>query len=169
LAGLVAIVASVCALANAMWAPVLFHSMLTGMPQGDRGIGYTYVAFFGGGLLGVLAVALAEQRTRAARIVLAVAGLLLVSAPFAYKRLHRLPVATTIVLGLAMLAAAPFIGPMPAPRRLACLRADRAHRILEAERKATLSRIAGGLVRNALERPRRLEQRRDVEWNALYS
>jgi hypothetical protein len=117
LAGLVAIVASVCALANAMWAPVLFHAMLTGMPQGDRGIGYSYVTFFVSGLLGVLAVALADRRTRAARIVLVVAGLLLLSAPLAYERLHPLPVATTIVLGLAMLAAAPFIGPMPAPRR----------------------------------------------------
>jgi hypothetical protein len=113
----VAIVASVCSLANALWAPVLFHTMLNGMPLGDRGVGYNYMVFGISGLLGVLAVALAERRTRAARISLALGGLLLLSVPFAYTQLQPLPIATSVVLGLAMLVAAPFVGPMPAPRR----------------------------------------------------
>ena len=115
-ADVVAIVASVCALANAMWAPVLFHTMLNSMPQGDRGIGYSYVMFGVSGLLGLIAIALAERWTRLARITLAVGGLLLLSVPFAYTRLPLLPIATTVVLGVAMLAAAPFLGPMPVPR-----------------------------------------------------
>jgi hypothetical protein len=117
-ADVMAIVASVCSLANAMWAPVLFHAMLTSMPQGDRGVGYSYMTFGVSGLLGLIAVALAERRTGAARITLAVAGLLLLSAPFTYTRPHPLPIAATVILGLAMLLAAPFLGPMPAPRRV---------------------------------------------------
>jgi hypothetical protein len=101
-ADLVAVVASVCAMANALWAPVLFHAMLNGMPQGDRGFGYNYVAFGVSGLLGLIAIALAERRTRAARVALAVAGLLLLGAPLTYEHIHPLPVATTIILGLAM-------------------------------------------------------------------
>jgi hypothetical protein len=45
--------------------------------------------------------------------MLGVAGIILVGAPFAYRTAVWLPILTSIAAGLAMLAAAPFIGRMP--------------------------------------------------------
>jgi peptidoglycan/LPS O-acetylase OafA/YrhL len=116
-ADLVAIIASVVALGNAMWGPVIFSTMQRDLPQGDPGIGYNWLAFGLGGLLGVLGLLMAQKWPRWAKIPLAVGGLLLIAVPFTYERHHLAPIAVSVVVGLAMLLVAPFVGPMPAPRR----------------------------------------------------
>jgi peptidoglycan/LPS O-acetylase OafA/YrhL len=116
-ADLVAIIASVVALGNAMWGPVIFSTMQRDLPQGDPGIGYNWLAFGLGGLLGVLGLIMAQKWPRWAKIPLALGGLLLIAVPFAYQRHHPAPIAVSVVVGLAMLLVAPFVGPMPAPRQ----------------------------------------------------
>jgi peptidoglycan/LPS O-acetylase OafA/YrhL len=116
-ADLVAIVASVVALGNALWGPVIFSTMQRDLPQGDPGVGYNWLAFGLGGILGVLGLLLAQKWPRFAKIPLALGGLLLIAVPFAYQRQHPAPIAVSVVVGLALLLAAPFVGPMPAPRR----------------------------------------------------
>jgi hypothetical protein len=116
-ADLVAIIASVVALGNAMWGPVIFSTMQRDLPQGDPGIGYNWLAFGLGGLLGVLGLIMAQKWPRWAKIPLALGGLLLIAVPFTYERHHPAPIAVSVIVGLAMLLAAPFVGPMPAPRR----------------------------------------------------
>ncbi len=107
-ADVVAIVAGVWSFGEAMWGPALFSRNTV-----DRGAGATWLAFGIGGLLAIGAVLLAQRYTRAARITLAVAGVILVVSPFAYRNPVWLPIVTSVVAGLAMLAAAPFIGRLP--------------------------------------------------------
>jgi hypothetical protein len=118
-ADLVAIVAGVCALGNAMWGPLIFTAMERSTPRGDPGIGYTWEAFGIGGLLALTAVVLAQKWPRPARVLLAIAGLMLLAVPFTYVKKEALPIAASVILGLAMLVATPFLGTMPAPRRTA--------------------------------------------------
>jgi hypothetical protein len=117
LADIVVIAASVISLGNAMWGPTIFTAMMHDMPAGDRGIGYNWAVFGLSGMLGVLSIFMTMRWPRFARIPLLIAGLMLVAVPFTYIRPHPLPVATSVVLGLAMLLALPFFGPMPAPRK----------------------------------------------------
>jgi peptidoglycan/LPS O-acetylase OafA/YrhL len=107
-ADLVAIIAGVWSFGEALWGPVLFSSETI-----DRGAGATWLAFGIGGLLAVGAVILAQRNTRLARIILAVAGLILVLSPLAYRHPSWPPIVSSVIAGLAMLVAAPFIGRMP--------------------------------------------------------
>jgi peptidoglycan/LPS O-acetylase OafA/YrhL len=116
-ADIIAIVAGLCALANALWGPIIFATMYRQLSQGDRGVSYNWAAFGLGGLLALCAVALAQSRPRAGRRLIIIAGLLLLVVPFFYDSKPALPIATSVVLGLAMLVSAPFLGPMPAPAR----------------------------------------------------
>ena len=116
-AEIVAIVASVVALANALWGAAIFPTMQRDLPQGDPGIGYNWLAFGLGGSLGVLGAILAQSWGRWAKLALVLGGLLLITVPLAYRRHPPVPIAVSMIVGLAMLLAAPFVGPMPAPRR----------------------------------------------------
>ena len=107
-ADLVAILAGVWSFAQAIWGPVIFS-----METVDRGAGASWIAFGLGGLLAIGAVLLAQRSTKPARIMLAVGGLILVGSAFAYRNPVSLPIISSLVAGLAMLAAAPFIGRMP--------------------------------------------------------
>ena len=107
-ADLVAIVAGVWSFGEALWGPALFSANTA-----DRGAGATWLAFGVGGLLAIVAVLTAQRYTKPARIVLGVAGLILIASPFAYRQPVWLPIVTSLAAGLAMLAAAPFIGRMP--------------------------------------------------------
>lgn len=116
-ADVVAIVAGVVALGNAMWGPIIFTTMYRELARGDRGVDYNWMAFGIGGLLALLGVALAQKRAVLGRPALALGGVLLAIVPLFYERKPPLPLATSVVLGLAMLIATPFLGPMPAPRQ----------------------------------------------------
>jgi hypothetical protein len=107
-ADVVAILAGVWSFGEAIWGPALFSGETV-----DRGAGATWLAFGIGGLLAIGAVLLAQRATKPARIMLAVAGLVLIASPFAYRHPVWLPMVTSAVAGIAMLAAAPFIGRMP--------------------------------------------------------
>ncbi|MFL5618995.1 MAG: hypothetical protein ACJ79A_11470 [Gemmatimonadaceae bacterium] len=124
-ADLVAIVASVTALGNAMWGPLIF-STLSYQVTADRGAGYNWFAFGVGGILGVLGVIVAQKRPLPGRIAIAVGGALLVIVPFFYEHRSMLPIATSVVLGIAMLVSAFLLGPMPAPQRIS--KQQQAHR-----------------------------------------
>jgi hypothetical protein len=108
-ADLVAIVAGVWSFGEAIWGPALFASRETT----DRGVGVQWLAFGVAGLLALGSVMLAQRYTRPARIGLGVAGIILLVAPFAFERPATLAIASSVVVGLAMLASAPFIGRMP--------------------------------------------------------
>ena len=107
-ADLVAIVAGVWSFGQALWGPTIFANQVI-----DRGVGPTWLAYGLGGLLAIGSVILAQRYRSPARLMLGVAGLILVVAPFAYRTAVWLPILTSIAAGLAMLAAAPFIGRMP--------------------------------------------------------
>jgi uncharacterized membrane protein len=107
-ADVVAIIAGVWAFGEAIWGPALFSSETV-----DRGAGATWLAFGIGGLLAIGAVLLAQRNTRLARLLLGLAGVLLVLSPLAYRHPSWLPIVSSLAVGLAMLAAAPFIGRMP--------------------------------------------------------
>jgi hypothetical protein len=117
-ADVVAIVASVAAVGNALWGPLIF-STLSSQVTTDRGAGYNWFAFGVGGILGVLGVIVAQKRPLPGRIAIAVGGALLVIVPFFYENFSMLPIATSVVLGIAMIVSAFFLGPMPAPRGVA--------------------------------------------------
>jgi hypothetical protein len=107
-ADLVAILAGVWSFGEALWGPALFS-----IETVDRGAGASWFAFGISGLLAIGAVLLAQRRTKPARIMLAVAGLILVASPLAYRIPVSLPIIASLIAGVAMLVAAPFIGRMP--------------------------------------------------------
>jgi hypothetical protein len=107
-ADVVAILAGVWSFGEALWGPAIFS-----METVDRGAGASWLAFGVGGLLAIGAVILAQRRTKPARIMLAVAGVILLGSAFAYRNPVALPIIAAIVAGVAMLAASPFIGRMP--------------------------------------------------------
>ena len=117
-ADIVAIIASVTALGNAMWGPLIF-STISSRVTTDQGAGYNWFAFGVGGMLGVLGLIVAQKRPVPGRIALAIGGVLLLAVPFAYENRALLPIATSLVLGVAMLVSSFFLGPMPAPRQMA--------------------------------------------------
>jgi hypothetical protein len=110
-ADIVVLVASLWTIAQAIWGPML-------LPQGsqDRGAGSTYILSLIAGSAGLLGVGLAQmRRATVGRIFVATAGLIILIAPFTYASLPPLPLTFAIVSGLALLAAAKFIGPVPPP------------------------------------------------------
>jgi MFS family permease len=113
-ADVVAIVASLAALGNAMWGPLIFGAM-SSRTTTDPGVGYNWFAFGVGGVLGILGLIVAQKRPAPGRIALAIGGALLVIVPFFYANKSMLPITTSVVLGIAMLVSAFFLGPMPAP------------------------------------------------------
>jgi hypothetical protein len=115
-ADIIAIIASLGALGNAMWGPFIFGT-ISQETTSDRGAGYNWLAFGLGGTLGLLGVIVAQKRPSIGRILLAPGGLLLVIVPFFYDHKSLLPIASSVVLGIAMLISALFLGPMPSPRR----------------------------------------------------
>jgi hypothetical protein len=117
-ADLIAMFASVAAFDNAISGPLIF-STLSYQVTSDAGAGYDWFAFGGGGILGVLGVIVAQKRPGPGRIAIAVGGALLVIVPFFYEHRSMLPIVTSVVLGIAMLVSAFFLGPMPATRRVA--------------------------------------------------
>jgi hypothetical protein len=117
-ADIVAIVASVTAVGNALWGPLIFGTV-SNPTITDRGAGYNWFAFGVGGLLGLLGLIIAQKRQTLGRIPLAIGGVLLVIVPFFYTRGSMLPIATSVVLGVAMIVSALFIGPMPPPQHVA--------------------------------------------------
>jgi hypothetical protein len=116
-ADLVAIIASVAALGNALWGPLIFSTRSAAVTT-DPGAGYNWFAFGVGGILGVLGLVVAQKRPLPGRIALAIGGALLVIVPFFYETRAMLPIATSVVLGIAMLVASFFLGPMPGPRHV---------------------------------------------------
>jgi hypothetical protein len=116
-ADVVAIIATVVALANAMWGPIIFTTMADKLSLGDRGVDYNWIAFGVGGMLALGGLILAQRWPQYGKIALAIGGLMLVLVPFFYQRKVALPIITSVVLGVAMLATSPFVGRMPAARR----------------------------------------------------
>jgi peptidoglycan/LPS O-acetylase OafA/YrhL len=116
-ADVVAIIATVVALANAMWGPIIFTTMADKLSLGDRGVDYNWIAFGVGGMLALGGLILAQRWPQYGKIALAIGGLMLVLVPFFYERKVALPIITSVVLGVAMLATSPFVGRMPAARR----------------------------------------------------
>jgi len=116
-ADIVAIIASVAALGNAMWGPLIFTTVSSEVTT-DRGVGYNWFAFGVGGILGVLGLIVAQKRPLPGRVALALGGALLVVVPFVYENRAMLPMVTSVVLGVAMLVSSFFLGPMPGPRHM---------------------------------------------------
>jgi hypothetical protein len=105
---IVAILAGMWAIAEAIWGPAVFSQNIV-----DASAGYAWLVFATAGALAVAAVFLAQRITGLGRVVLAIAGLLLVIIALAYERAHPLALVTGLILGVVMLVATPFMGSIP--------------------------------------------------------
>ena len=76
---------------------------------------YAWVTYPAAGVLAILAVVLAHRARGAGRALCALGGLLLLASVALLRPTDATAWLTRIVPALAMLAAAPFLGPMPAP------------------------------------------------------
>jgi hypothetical protein len=118
-ADVVAIVTGVSALGFTIWgAPVRVDDAVS------SGVSFSWLSSAAAGALALAAVLIAQYSRLPrlpARLMLAAAGALLLISPFTFLRgVPPVTLVTYTVLGLAMLVASPFIGPMPAdlpPRR----------------------------------------------------
>jgi hypothetical protein len=107
-ADVVGIIAGVWAFGEAIWGPTIFTDNVQ-----DRGATATWLAYGLGGLLAVLGVVLAQRHRTAGRVLVACGGVLHLASPFAYANPATLPIVSAVVIGVMMLVAAPFVGPMP--------------------------------------------------------
>ena len=111
-ADVLVLVVSLWVIGQAIWGPML-------LPQGsrDQGASSTYVLSLIAGAVGLFGLWMAQKRANVGRILVAVAGLIVLVGPFTYRLLPPLPMTFAIVSGLALLAAAKFVGPIPPPQR----------------------------------------------------
>lgn len=110
-ADILVLVASLWAIGEAIWGPALFS-------QGsqDRGASTTYVLSVVAGTLGLLGVGLAQKKAMLGRVLVGLAGVLVLVGPFTYRQLPPLPLAFAVITGVILLGAATFVGPVPPPR-----------------------------------------------------
>jgi hypothetical protein len=104
----VAIAAGAWSIAEAVWGPAVFSQNLV-----DASAGYAWLVFATAGALAIASVFLAQRITGLGRVVLGIAGLLLLIVSIAYERGHPLALATGLILAILMLASTPFMGRIP--------------------------------------------------------
>ena len=110
-ADLVAIVAAVASFAFAIWGTPIAVGEVAG---GDtRNVSLIWLSYGVAGLLAIAGVAVAQRRTGLGRILLAAGGVVLLVGLIGLA--HPVGAAwASIIPGILMLGAAPFIGRMPA-------------------------------------------------------
>ena len=106
-ADVVAIVTGVAAVGLAIWPN------LAADEGGGVGIGTAALSTALGGALAIAAVLLAQRSPGMAKIPLALGGVLLILTPFVFVRADGVVPTLQVVIGVLMLASAPFIGRMP--------------------------------------------------------
>ncbi|HET9986579.1 MAG TPA: hypothetical protein VFQ38_23580 [Longimicrobiales bacterium] len=113
-ADLVVIVAGVYAIATTAWSPAEFFSGGTSH-EVARETNWVFAAHVAGGGLALLGLAVAFRDTTVARVLVALGGLLYLSTLLTLVQFPLGAVLSIVVPSLMMLAAAPFVGPMPSP------------------------------------------------------
>lgn len=107
-ADIVALVAGLWAIAEAIWGPAVSAQSVI-----DPRFGYTWLIFATSGALAVAAIFFAQRTPALGRVALAIAGVLLLVITMTFERESLLPLVTGLILAVAMLASAPFIGRIP--------------------------------------------------------
>jgi hypothetical protein len=112
-ADVVVIIAAVYVFFAAVWSPPELIS------RGDAGaVGDTtwlYVAYALGGTLALAGLFIVQRWIGIGRITIGVAGLIVLSAFLALREITPLALLSIGISGVALVAAAPFAGPMPSP------------------------------------------------------
>ena len=113
-ADVVVIVASLYAFMSSFWAPL---ELLTGGEgrevADDQGLWWSYAL---GGVLGLIALFFAHRgKSGLAKILTAAAGISVLAGFLTLDDLTPFATISIGLTGLGLLAAAPFVGPMPAP------------------------------------------------------
>jgi hypothetical protein len=107
-ADVAAIVAGVSAIGLAIWPNLAADEGGQGV-----GLGSAALASAAAGALAILGLFLAQRSPAAGRLPLAAGGLLLLATPFVFARQAGFVPTLQMILGVAMLAAAAFVGRMP--------------------------------------------------------
>lgn len=113
IADVVVIVAGVYALLIAMWSPPGFGPEAAERTASSHGLWWWTQA--GGSALAVASVIVAIRAAGLAKMMAAAGGILLLSGLLAFSELSWLAVRSLLIPGLLILAASPFVGPMPSP------------------------------------------------------
>ena len=112
-ADVVLIVASLYAFMSSFWAPL---ELLTGgggnEVADDQALWWTYAL---GGVLGLAALAFATRFPVLSKALTAAAGVAVLAGFFMLDNLTPFATISIGLTGLALLAASPFVGPMPSP------------------------------------------------------
>jgi hypothetical protein len=113
-ADVVVIVAAVYAIATTAWSPAEFFSGGTSHEVAKE-TSWVFTAHVVGGGIALLGLFVAFRSTTAARVLVAFGGLLYLTTLLTLIEFPLGQVLSVVVPSLMMLAAAPFVGPMPTP------------------------------------------------------
>jgi hypothetical protein len=99
--------AGVCAFGSGVWATLV----IAGAP-GVSGWSMAGVAFIVGGLLALLGLFVAQRRQLVGRAAIVLGGLLQLAVPFAYRSAATVPMGGAAIIGLILVVAGCFSGPI---------------------------------------------------------
>jgi len=112
-ASVVALVAGVYAFGLAVWSPGLAGGAASA--EAVREYEWWWAVSALAGVLALVAVLLSLRSRLLGRLLLALAGVVLLTALFAFREFGLLAVVAVILPAVVMLGTAPFLGPMPSP------------------------------------------------------
>jgi hypothetical protein len=112
-ADVVIIIAALYVFLAAVWAPPGLGPREAMADAGDHGLWWWAHAV--GGFLALFAVPVAMKNVLVARIMAGVGGVVLLAGLLAFDTIGWLAVRTLLIPAVLILAATPFLGPMPSP------------------------------------------------------
>lgn len=107
-ADIAVIVVSMWSFGQALWGPALLSQA-----SQDRGASTLWLIAGIAGLLGILGLFVTAKNLSIGRGMIALAGLMHLAGPFAYRNFAPLPVTFAVITGVLLLAAARYVGPLP--------------------------------------------------------
>jgi hypothetical protein len=110
IADFIAIAASVASIGSAIWAAPLH---VPDNSSAVANIGYAWLAYFLGGVIGLIGIWQAQRAPKVGKVLVAMAGLTVLSIVLIFREPNAFAWGTVLVIGIVLIAMSPFVGRIP--------------------------------------------------------